>query len=244
MAQREGNVFLYAFIPTFVLLVGAIVVIFYQNAELESARDDYNELVAGVSRSEIRPVKKLLTDRKQTLGELDALREVVGGALSVNNWPGDEHFTNKLKDAESRYNEIASSLDLEERTFDSLESPYADLTDMIARLDEKWQAANEATQLTQDQINKIETLHKENLDKLDGELATLQTQYQGLQAQNEDAELASSKKISQLTTELEELREVVGENEIKYRNELAYKDNQNRNLSGQLTRLRLSLIHI
>jgi NAD-dependent DNA ligase len=238
MAQREGNVFLYAFIPTFVLLVGAIVVIFYQNAELESARDSYEELVADVRPSEIRPVKVLQKVAQDHLKELDALKELVGGPGAADAWPGNEHFSSKLQEAEAKYNEVATSLDLEARSFEYLEAPYGDVVDMIAQLKEQWDRANETSNYNQEQVVKVETSHQESLNKLDTELADLQKKFQTLQAQSEDTELASTKKVTQLTTELEDLREDVGRNEIKYRQELAYKDNKYRNVSAQLTRLR------
>lgn len=238
MAQREGNIFLYAFIPTFILLVGAVVVVFYQSAELDKSKADYARLTKGVQRSEIQPIKDLQDRSEGFLKEMNELKQLVGGADAPDNWPGNAHYFEKMKESEAKFNEVASTLELTARDYQSLVEPYPDLVDMIDRLKVKWDESNDVAELNRSQVSKVEEVHKSNIEGIEGQLSDLQSRYQSLQSENEDGEAASTKKIEQLTAELEDLREVVGQNQIKYRRELEVKANKVNNLSDQLNRLR------
>jgi hypothetical protein len=231
MAQREGSIYLYLFIGTFVLFVAMLVVFFVQDAkrsELEVAIKKANEATAQIQ------VQKV-----QLQGERNAARRLVGGPEMEANWPPEDTILAKIKEAGEKLNQDYKRLGEVKAAFDvnNLLQPIEYQQELISKILDNLQQARGNLQVADK--DKIDSMNQAKVEAKKSEEIVA-----GLRTQVTDTESKYVKEISdvkkdneRLVKELQTSNDQKASAEIDFKRQLALRGNQVLALQQRIAKL-------
>lgn len=196
MAQREGSIYLWLFVASFVLFVGMVVCFFVENANKNKVTGELAKAKGDHKSAEERA--------KKNAKERDDLRELVAGPAVAAAWPSvdNEPFKQQLKDTESFINDQFKKLSPEQRapkSYNYLVDPFTDYKDLVGKIYESQLKASESHKRGEEDRKQWQQANKKDVESRDALVATLRTQVS-------ETETRYEKKISELTRDGERLQ--------------------------------------
>jgi len=192
MAQREGSVYLWLFISSFVLFVVMVVLFFLENASKNTLQ------AAGLSKTkDLNEANQRATKYAE---ERDALREIVGGTGAAAAWLGDDHYKQKIKEAADFLNDRFKTFRPgPPKTYENVEVAYADYKDLVSKLLDKLQNAQESHKRSEEDKVEVRSTTRTEVKSKEDLIGQLKSQ-------NSETETRYEKKISDLTRDNERLQ--------------------------------------
>ena len=231
MAQREGSIYLYLFIGTFVLFVAMVVVFFVQDAKR-------SELELQVKKAKDETVQKE-NQRLAVVKERDAARRLVGGPEMEANWPPEDTIQAKIKEAGEKLNLDYKRLGEVKAAFDvnNLSQPIEFQQELIAKILDNLQQARGNLQVADK--DKIDSMNQAKVEAKKSEEIIA-----GLRTQVTDTESKYVKEISdvkkdneRLQKELQTSNDQKASAEIDFKRQLALRGNQVLALQQRIAKL-------
>ncbi|MBI4586743.1 MAG: hypothetical protein HY717_22240 [Planctomycetes bacterium] len=225
MAQREGSIYLYLFIASFILFAGMVVVFFVQKADHDELFTTFQSYVRGVEENKWEPLNGVLARDRQKLEQLNSLKQLIGGPDAATNWPGDGEFRNKLKEITEKYNEIGEKLQQPKRDYVAMAEPYEDLLNLLNALKRAWDEANERAKAANDQYSQLRETTEKQLAEFDKKLAEKNQAQADLEKRCEEESQKNKQKIEEMTQLLDKKEEEYTERELTSKREIARLNN-------------------
>jgi len=232
MAQREGSIYLYLFIASFVLFIGALVMFFVENS-------NKSELIGqlAAAKNQVTITEKA---RDSFSAKLEDLRELVGGAEKRSpNWPGNDVYKGMIKETEVFINDYLGRLVAThtDKTLNSISEAVSDLKDIIPKIYDAMTSAKEA-QKRADEEKIASMVDKTKVTKeKDDVITNMQSQVRDLESKYEKRISDQTKESERLQKDLAVIKDQKASDDIQHQREVAILKNQLLALQTRLDRV-------
>jgi len=230
MAQREGSVYLYLFVATFILFIGMIVLFFLENGKT-------NVLETAI-RVETKKVEEEKGRADKYNGLLGQLRKLVGGPEAVEAWPGNDVYEGKLKEAEAFVNDMYKKLDNKApKTYENMYAAYIDFKEIIQKILDTRKRAEELGKRADEEKLAALTQTKVETTKLTEQIGQLKSQGSETESRYEKRVSDLTRDGERLQRELASTRDEMASKEIDAKRALAVGANLINSLRTRLDKL-------
>jgi len=203
---REGTVYLYLFIVAMILFVLATVAFIfkYNDAdELKAQRDKAKDELLLVQQANAEQMAEVGTLKRLVAGPN---AEDMFGSASAEKMSRDIKERN-LKRVTDTINGALKDLGQEEKSFNSLIAPYAEIGEIFTSYQKGRDSNSVRTQQALDSYAALQESEKEKRDRLEADLVKRNEELADAQQQWEDCEAEKDTRVAQLTQELEQKEE-------------------------------------
>jgi len=236
MAHREGSIYLYLFVVACVLFLIMTVMFFVNNAAMQ-------EMVA--NNSSLNDKLKRAQDSNKTLvDDINALKELIGGPRTPQDWPNladlrNHFFKDELVEkAQRAINETLAGRGEAPRSYTHLVEPYSDLPVLLQKVKEAREAAEQASQRAQE----IEMKAKKDADATVADLRKSSDETKKdlgeCQTKLEDVQNAAKTREAELLAEMDKVREGLLEKIVYLNRDRNMMENKVRSLETIIADLR------
>jgi hypothetical protein len=230
MAQREGSIYLYLFIGTFVLFAGALVAFFMKDATLNESLMREVKLKKEIEETKVASNK--------TATEYRELQVLLGGAEAPTAWPGKEIYEKKLNDVQEFINGKFKQLDNRApKIYGNYSEPFTDLQDLITKILDSRKQAEERQKRAEEEKLASMTAAKEEAKKGAEIVAGLKTQLAETESKYEKKISEQSAQITQHEKDLAQVRDQLASAEIAAKRSDSVKVNLIASLQTRLDKL-------
>ncbi len=194
MAQREGSVYFWLFLGTFMVLIVAVVFFFVERADNDATKTAHKE--------QIQMTKTAQDLAKAESAKLHELRILVAGQQTAASWgPGtDGDYRKKLQDVEQFINDRFKKFDNSApKAYPSMDAPYSELSNLITKIDLAYHEAKEKQ-------NRAEEAQKDRQNTTTEEIKKKDEVVTGLKTQITEAETKYEARISEQSRDGERLQ--------------------------------------
>lgn len=226
------NLFVGVLVTLLVLLLVSIFLFWDQMAK----KNELAERARGLDGD----LKAQVGQNRELTEEITGLQVLIGGTgyEDGDQWPGNQHFTDAMKDkAERTLNTALSALGEANRNYDYLVQPFDDLPNLLTQLttlrDEAFKARSESdTQLVEAKQQQAATgvQLRENL-------ASAQQTVADLEQRNEDLDNKCKEEKAEFVRQLDEAKEECTEQIIALNRKINFLRSENGSLKQRIDRL-------
>ncbi len=232
MAQREGNAVLPLFVAALILIAGLVVVVYILGTAKKQLEDDL-----AVLQEEKARVEKTSRER---FDQLKALRTLVAG--SHEGWTTNEFLANKLKEVEEQISELDKQLGTGlNPTYVALIDPYDHFDALLKEMKRALDAQKETAKTALVNYENLRSTTEEQLKELDTKNQELKQQLSELESRYEDNDRSLRQSIEKLTNQIAEKEDECTAMELRYKKEIAFRQNSIQQLQVRLDKLQEEL---